>query len=163
MGRDRVARDGQYTEGPIPTGYDLDGDPRLVPSERLVPHLGITAAQMVREIFTRIANGESTMSAECVRLSALGIPRRQRYGGAKGRVIERTNGWDSGSLGAILHTPTQKGAATVDSRRGSVERPAPALVEPAVSERTHAALTRSRSLSKKNAKRDYLLRGLVTC
>src|SRR3954471_19860953 len=35
-GRDRVAAQGQYTGGPIPTGYDLDDGRRLVPSTRIV-------------------------------------------------------------------------------------------------------------------------------
>ena len=42
LGRDRVAAQGQYTGGPIPTGYDLDDERRLVPSDRIVPQLGIT-------------------------------------------------------------------------------------------------------------------------
>jgi site-specific DNA recombinase len=168
LGRDRVVRQGQYTGGPIPTGYDLDDDRRLVPSTRIVAQLGISEADMVRDIFKRIANGESTMNSECARLTALGVPRRQRYGqnrkkGGEGRVIERTNGWDSGSLGKILHNPTYKGGATVESKHGTIDRPAEGLVDADTWERVQAALRRNRRLSKKNAKRDYLLRGLVTC
>ncbi len=32
MGRDRVARLGKWTNGPVPAGYDLDGEGRPVPS-----------------------------------------------------------------------------------------------------------------------------------
>ena len=70
MGRDRVARKGQYTGGPIPFGYDLDADRCLVPSARLVTALGITEADLVRDIFGRVASGETTMNAECNRLTA---------------------------------------------------------------------------------------------
>jgi site-specific DNA recombinase len=163
MGRDRVARQGKYTGGPIPLGYDLDDERRLVPSMRIVPQLGISEAEMVRGIFARIANGESTMNAERARLSALGVPRRQRYGGKTGRVIERTGGWDSGTLSAILHNPTYKGSATVDSRHGTVDRPVTTLVDPETWTRVQAALIRNRTMSRRNAKRDYLLRGLVKC
>lgn len=162
-GRDRVARQGQYTGGPIPTGYNLDDDRRLVPSPRIVSQLGITEADMIRGIFARIANGETTMSAECVRLSSLGVPRRQRYGGKTSRVIERTGGWDTSSLACILHNPTYKGGATVDSRHGALDRPGPALVDAQTWDRAQEALKRNRTLSRKNAKRDYLLRGLVKC
>src|SRR4051812_33120504 len=90
-GRDRVARDGKYTGGPIPLGYDLDGEGRFVPSLRIVSRLGITEAEMVRDIFSRIADGATTLNAERIRLSALGVPRYQRYGGDSGKVIERTD------------------------------------------------------------------------
>jgi len=163
LGRDRVAAQGQYTGGPIPTGYDLDDERRLVPSDRIVPQLGITEADMVRDLFARIANGEATMAAECGRLTALGVQRRQRYGGKTGRVIERTNVWESSALRCILHNPTYKGGATVDSKHGEVDRPAAALVTPEVWDRAQLMLTRNRALSKKNAKREYLLRGLVKC
>src|SRR6266536_1957251 len=103
------------------------------------------------------------MSAECSRLTALGVPRRKRYGGKTARVIEKTRGWDPGSLSVILHNPTYKGGATVDSRHGTLDRPVPALVDVDTWERAQTALTRNRSLSKKNAKRPYLLRGLVKC
>src|SRR3954469_1992707 len=54
-GRDRVARQGQHTGGPIPLGYDLDDDRRLVPSARIVEALGITEAELVRDLFSRVA------------------------------------------------------------------------------------------------------------
>jgi site-specific DNA recombinase len=41
-GRNRIARDGQYTGGPIPIGYDVDKHNRFILSERIVPELGIT-------------------------------------------------------------------------------------------------------------------------
>jgi site-specific DNA recombinase len=163
LGRDRVARKGQYTGGPIPTGYDLDSDRRLVPSARIVPQLGITEADLVRGIFTRIANSETTMSAECGRLNALGVARRKRYGGKSETVIERGQAWEHSALRRILHNPTYKGGATVDSRHGTVERPAAALVDATTWERVQSALIRNRNLSPGNAKRDYLLRGLLRC
>jgi site-specific DNA recombinase len=163
MGRDRVASQGQYTGGAILTGYDLDDERRLVPSARIVPQLAISEADLIRGIFTRIANGESTLGAEAARLTALGIPRRQRYGGDRCKTIERTAGWDRGSLAAIVHNPTYKGCARVRSRHGTIGRPTTALVTPDVWDRAQQALLRNRSLSKKNAKRDYLLRGLVKC
>ena len=79
LGRNRVASDGGYTGGPIPIGYDLDADKRFIASERIVEQLGVTEADMVREIFQRVAGGSSA-KAEAIRLAALGIPNRQRYG-----------------------------------------------------------------------------------
>jgi len=162
-GRDRVARQGQYTGGSIPFGYDLDDDRRLVPSTRVIANLGITEAEVVRDVFSRIATGDGTLTSECGRLTALGVPRARRYGGPKGKVIERTGGWGLSLLAGIVHNPVYKGTAVVESRYGEIERPAPALVASDTWERAQQALTQNRSLSKKNAKNDYLLRGLVTC
>jgi site-specific DNA recombinase len=39
-GRDRVAAQGQYTGGPVPLGYELDANRRLVPSSRVMAALG---------------------------------------------------------------------------------------------------------------------------
>jgi site-specific DNA recombinase len=96
-------------------------------------------------------------------LTRLGVPRYQRYGGAKGKVIARAGGWGISSLGAIVHNPVYKGAGVVDSRYGELERPASVLVDTVTWERAQRALVSNRSLSKKNAKNDYLLRGLVKC
>src|SRR4051812_44464705 len=79
-GRDRVAREGKYTGGVMPVGYDLGEGRRLIPSSRIVPGLGITEAEMVRSLFARIASGETTLASEQTRLNALGVPRFQRYG-----------------------------------------------------------------------------------
>ena len=89
-GRDRVAREGQYTGGPIPTGYDLDDERRLIPSTRVVPQLGVTEPR-----WYGTSSGGSPrarhMSAECIRLTALGIPRRPALRREERRgVIERT-------------------------------------------------------------------------
>ena len=57
MGRDRVARDGKWTGGPVPFGYDLDESGRLVPSRRIVEALGVTEAELIRDLFRRVADG----------------------------------------------------------------------------------------------------------
>ena len=163
MGRDRVARDGRYTGGPIPTGLTLTVDNRFTPSERMMSALGLTEAEFVRDFFRRVADGETTLNAERHRLSALGVPRYQRYGGTNGKVMERTGRWGVSTLSSIIHNPIYKGTGAVHSRHGLLERPAEPLVDPSTWERAQAALTRNRNLAKKNAKRDYLLRGLVTC
>jgi site-specific DNA recombinase len=161
LGRNRVASSGGYTGGPIPLGYDLDEAGRLMLSARNVPQLGMTEAEMVADIFARVANGRATVNGECERLTALGIPRQQRY--PNGRILPGSPAWGLSSLRFIIHNPTYKGAGVVKSRYGQVTRPAPALVDEATWERAQAALLRNRKLSRKNATRTYLLRGLITC
>jgi site-specific DNA recombinase len=82
-GRDRVAKQGRYTGGIVPTGYDLDEAGCLVASERIVPKLGITEAELVRDVFSRIANGETTLTSEAAR--SLRLASRASTGGAARR------------------------------------------------------------------------------
>jgi site-specific DNA recombinase len=161
-GRDRLARDGKYTGGIVPTGYDLDDDGLLVPSARIVPNLGVTEAELVRDIFSRVAHGKTTLQAETARLTALGVPRTYRYGGPQRRTVE-LGVWHSGALASVIHNPTYRGDAVVRSRFGTVSRPAPALVDVGIWERAQLAVARNRKLAPKNAQRSYLLRGLLTC
>src|SRR5262249_11689563 len=64
LGRDRAARNGKWL-GVVPFGYDVDADGSLVPSDRPVAALGITEAELARDVFERIA--------------ALGVPCEKRY------------------------------------------------------------------------------------
>ena len=170
-GRDRVARAGQYTGGPIPFGYDLDEARCYIPSDRLVDGLGITEADIVRQMFERIAYEGSTLYAERARLSALGVPCGKRYpialrkSKAKPKaepVVVRTD-WAISTVDQILHNELYKGAALLDSVNGAVERPSPGLVPAEVWELVQVKLTMNRKLSSRNSTRDYLLRGLPKC
>jgi site-specific DNA recombinase len=171
LGRNRVAGYGQYIGGPIPLGYDVDRANRFIESTRIVPELAMTEAVMVRDLFLRLATGETSLNRECARLTALGIPRVQRYGvnrrknpeATEGVTIERSTGWGLSSLGAVIRNPFYKGQCIVKSRYGQIDRPVPALVDIETWEQAQATLKRNRSLSKKNSKNVYLLRGLVHC
>lgn len=162
LGRDRVAGQGKYTGGPIPFGYDLDDERRLVPSARIVEQFGITEAELVRDIFSRIADGGSTMAAECRRLNSAGVPRVIRYGGKRARTIDRAS-WSHTALTTIVHNPLYRGDDAVASRYGDVARPTEALVDGDVYERAQTATLAARRLSSRPEDRTYHLRGLVRC
>lgn len=55
LGRDRVARNGKWTGGPVPFGYDLDVNEVLIASTRMVEGAGMTEAQVARSAFGPIA------------------------------------------------------------------------------------------------------------
>ena len=78
MGRDRVARDGCYTGGPVPLGLTLTADNRFAPSDRIMGGLGVSEAEYVQRLFARVANGDTTLKAERQRLPGLGLPHRLR-------------------------------------------------------------------------------------
>jgi site-specific DNA recombinase len=162
-GRDRVTANGKWTGGPIPFGYDLDDKGHLIASERCVDTLEVTEAELVADIFARVARGETTINAEYQRLNTLDVPREMRYGGEKSRVRVNARGWQFSSLQQLLHNPIYMGEGVLNSRFGRVACPAPALVDVATWEAAQSAMLRNRTLAMRNAKRDYPLRGLIRC
>ncbi len=161
LGRDRLAKQGVYTGGTLPLGYDLDADRRLIPSERPVPGLGLSEAGLVQEMFRRVYEGGS--AAGVARwLNACGVPRRARYG--TGREVQGSQGkWTVARVADILHCTAYMGEWVLHSRHGTTRRPVPALVSREVWEGVQARLVRNRALAPKNAREYYLLRGLVRC
>jgi site-specific DNA recombinase len=163
MGRNRVAKDGRWTNGPIPFGYDLDQDRRLVPSTRIVPGLDMTEAEAARDIFERIADGSTTVE-ESRRFNALGVPTARRYSGnVTVKPEAAAKNWLPSRLNYMIRSTVYKGVHVFKSKSGPIERDVPALVDVATWERAQIQLQRNRSLPKGNEKRVYLLRGLITC
>jgi site-specific DNA recombinase len=190
LGRDRVAKLGKWTGGPIPLGYDLDSAGTLVPSSRLVPTLNITEAELARSIFTRIASGSSATS-ESLRLNLAGVPCSRRYAPNKKnriptptpdtrprsvrqatRIIRSTEGtevvgsglWGDSRILGMIHSPLYyTGVHVLKSRSGIVERPATPLVSAEVWQRANDQLTLNKKRAKRNAQHFYPLRGLIMC
>jgi site-specific DNA recombinase len=122
LGRDRVARNGKWTGGVVPLGYDLDTEGGLVPSTRRIEEVDMTEAELVRDLFQRIAAG-GTASAECYRLNALGVTTARRYG--NGKVVDIGAAWQPARLSKVLKNTVYFGVHTMNSQRGGIERAAP--------------------------------------
>jgi site-specific DNA recombinase len=168
QGRDRVARAGKWTGGPIPLGYDQGPDGCLVPSQRPVPALctpdrPVTEADLAREIFRRVAEGSSAL-AEAKRLNALNVPCARRYGGPKNAVVTAGGTWEPSRLRYMLKNPLYAtGVHRLRARDGAVERPVPPLITEATWRRALAQLATNRKMTAREGERRYLLRGLVHC
>ncbi|MBI3966621.1 MAG: recombinase family protein [Chloroflexi bacterium] len=158
LGRDRVARTGEWLIATVPLGYDvIDG--RLAPSDRLVQGAAVTEADLVRDLFARIAGGSTTV-AEARRLNTLGVPSQKRTL----TKVERDGGiWRPDRIRYTIRNTAYRGQHTINSGHGRVERDVVPLVSPELWQAANERLTKNRSLSTKNAKRRYLLRGLVRC
>jgi site-specific DNA recombinase len=160
LGRDRVARSGKWTNGPIPFGYDLDADGFLVPSGRLVEGLDLSEAEIARSVIHRIADGSSTV-IEARRLNDFGVPTLRRYAG--GAVVTVGDTWLPSRINQMVKNPVYAGTHVLKSKTGPIERSVPPLVARLTWAQAQEQLTRNRALSTRNAKRFYLLRGLVRC
>jgi site-specific DNA recombinase len=161
VGRLLKAREGKWAYGPIPYGFDFDDAMRPVPSQRLVSSIGKTEADIVREIFENIANGSSAIQ-EAARLNQYGVPPTSRY--SPKRNVQHAPLWRSNRITYMLHNTAYKGILTIRSQsKGTQTIEIPALVDEVTWRRANDQLKRNRQLSKKNAKRFFLLRGLIVC
>ena len=152
-GRTRAWSHGKHM-GTIPYGYDITDDFSFVVEEE---------AALVREIIANVAAG-ATLYSEAKRLNDLGIPSP----GHKYRTKPRKRGpsWWHSTVREIVQQRAYAGIHEVKINGGAerIERPVPAIVEPALQENAQAALTENKRYSGGKAqRRDYLLRGLVWC
>jgi hypothetical protein len=127
-GRDRVTQNGKWINGPIPLGYTVTEEKHLIASQRWVEQVGLTEADMMRDLYQRIANGSSGV-AEAARLQALGVPLTRYYSNGKSHTSER-NKWHSKRITATIQNSVYKGIHTFKSRFGEITREVPALVSP---------------------------------
>ena len=180
QGRDRVAREGRWTGGPLPYGLDV---PPLVPvpaegeegagkrrrkntsrplvrSTVLVPEAGEhwTEADVIYDVHVRLADGSSVV-AECGRLNALGVPGGRKYPDGP----RRRGPWTPAGLRRMIHSEIYIGRRVLKSKRGTIVHAVPPIVTPELRAAALAQLAANRTLPKANARRRYLLRGLVVC
>jgi site-specific DNA recombinase len=159
-GRDRYLRQGQWLQGPVPFGYDLDEHRCLIPSEQLVPHLNKTEAQIVREMFQRIADGGTCLS-EAVRLNALEVPTTRRY--ANGKTHARTPHWPRYTVYNLLRNPVYKGTHVIRAKTQAIEREVPPLISLELWDRVQARLLENKSLPTYKGRPQALLAGKLRC
>lgn len=162
LGRDRLVQACKWLGGPIPRGYCVDADGFLLPSERLIAPLGLTEADMMRDLYQRLANGSSGV-AEAARLQALGVPFTRYYRNGASSTTAAATHWRSTKVTTLIQSTIYKGIHTFKSRFGPITREVPALVSPALWDAANAQIQRNRALPKTNATRVYLLRGLIRC
>jgi site-specific DNA recombinase len=158
-GRDRVAKSGKWTDGLIPYGYTVDTTGHLIPSLRVVEALGLTEAEVVRDLFARLAAGSSSV-IEARRLNALRVPTTRYYSNGTPRAGTK---WHPGPVAGIIANPTYRGLHVYQSRNGAIAREVPSLVDAALWDQANLQIARNRHLPRGNATRLYLLRGLITC
>jgi len=174
-GRDQVAGEGRFLNGPVPFGYEVVND-RLAPSTRVVEQLGCTEAELVMQIYQRIADGESAMSV--VRwLRACGVPSIRRYfNKRKERYHEEVRPhWQHSRVRAMLHSPiyyghrvlnhAKPGAGRLNGQLARIEQSIPPLVSRQLWDRAGEAMRGH--VSNFNTATDdgfvYLLTGKLIC
>ena len=172
-GRERVAREGKFVNGAVPFGFEVDRAGFLVPSERVLPGLGMTEADAVREIFRRVAGGQSCY-AVADWLSAAGVPSvRRLHNKEHHRTIDVTRDsrvgsyvgvWTNRRVWETIRNSVHKGMRTLRFGLSVVEQQdGTALVEPELWELANARMRGNNRWSGEHDGWIYLLSNLIVC
>jgi site-specific DNA recombinase len=139
--------------GCIPFGYDVNegnlGGGFVVVEEE---------ARIVREIVANVAGG-ATLYSEAKRLNDEGEPSPGRK--YRGRPRKHGPAWCDSTVRGIVTQSAYGGVHIVKARGGPIERPVPAIVEPALQQQALARLEQNKRYSGGRKGRNYLLRGFV--
>lgn len=139
----------------------MDEQGCLTPSTRLVDVAGMTEAEVVQDVFQRMAAGGTTSVAEANRFNALGIPTTRYH--TNGTARKAGQRWYPTRIAQMIACETYRGVHIYASRFGTITRDVPKLVKADLWAQANAQLQANRKLPKGNASRRYLLRGLITC
>jgi len=178
-GRARVAGEGSFINGPIPFGYDVVGQV-MVPSNHLLDGLGCTEAEFVRQMYERVATGESARALWSWLVRA-GIPSVHRYYSkqAQRHSVKSYPQWEYPRVRTILRSTTYYGRRVLKYSRpdgvGRLKNKGPALepvvqnVPPLVSRELWDRVERAMQGHTSNFNRGqnerfvYLLSGKLVC
>jgi len=170
----RVAEAGVWLGGIVPFGYRKVGEARhaqLVISEDAIPGLSMSEAGVIREVFRMAAVERKSCRVIADRLNQLRIPcayvRDDRLT-LRGKRKQRTSGiWRAGRIRGLITNKTYMGVHEFGKRsvsgRPVILRQVTAIVGEEVWLKAQANLKSHLLFSSRNAKNQYLLRGLIKC
>jgi site-specific DNA recombinase len=171
-GANRAARKGKWLGGIVPYGYRVNEDGYLEISEEPIPGKpDMTEAGVVRLIYSLTVDHEWSTIKIADYLNSLQIPPSYVRDGRKvkrGKRKENTAGiWRPSRIRNMIINPTYKGVHEYGKRskkeREIIVREVPAIVSPEVWERAQQVLKENQIEAMRNARRQYLLRGLIKC
>jgi len=185
-GTNRVARLGKWLGGIVPYGYFVDEDKNLVISLKKISKSNHSEAEVIKMIYEWIGKEGFSTLVVARRLNAMNIPPHytkdnrkfykpsqnlkpsERELEGKGKRKVNTSGlWHPHRIGNLVKNTTYKGIHCYGKRskkpREIIEREVPAIVLPELWSKAQETLKNNFLWSKRNTKREYLLRGLIKC
>jgi site-specific DNA recombinase len=170
----RVAEAGVWLGGIVPFGYRKVGETRhahLVISEDPIAGLVMSEADVIRAVFRMAAVERKSCRVVADKLNQLRIPcayvRDDRLT-LRGKRKQRTSGiWRAGRIRGLITNKTYMGIHEFGKRsvsgRPLILRQVTAIVSEEVWLKAQANLRSHLLFSPRNAKNQYLLRGLIKC
>jgi site-specific DNA recombinase len=172
LGAERTAREGKYLGGIVAYGYRVADGYLSIDDQDCIPGFDITPAELVRRMYSLCANQKYTTLKIAEYFNAVGYPplyTRQNRRVKKRERKEKTSGlWTPGRIRNMLVNPVYKGCGSYGKRsdkkaREIIEYPVPAIVSAEIWEQARQVLKNNQIEAMKNAKEQYLLRGLIKC
>lgn len=151
LGKKRALREGRWPGGTPPFGYYIF-DKRLL--------INSSEAAVVKNIYRTYCDGGMSTGAIADYLNSIGVPSP---GKSKGNKKEIKNGWHRSRIWSILTQPAYLGTFIFKTKEGNVELKCPAIIPENLWEKAQGILRNNFINSRRNAKRDYLLRGIIKC
>jgi site-specific DNA recombinase len=169
-GANRAARAGKWLGGIVPFGYTLE-EGCLAISETTIPGLEMSESDVVRMIYRLMVEQKMSTIKIASYLNALGVPPAYALAGrqvSRGKRKEKTAGvWNPGRIRNMLVNTTYMGVHHYGKRskkeREVIAREVPAIVPEDLWEQAQQVLHENQIEATRNARRQYLLRGLVKC
>jgi site-specific DNA recombinase len=170
-GANRAARSGKWLGGIVPYGYMVNAEGFLEVSEEPLPGLDMSEADVVRLIYRLIAEQRYSTIRVADYLNSLGVPPSYKKDGRKvkrGKRKENTAGvWNPGRIRNMIVNTTYKGIHQYGKRtkkqREIITREVPAIITEEQWAKAQQILKDNRIEADRNARRKYLLRGLIKC
>lgn len=170
----RMAEAGAWMGGIVPFGYRKTGEKRtakLVVSEDPIPGVDMSEADVIREVFRMAAVERKSCRLIADRLNQLRIPcaysRDDRLVLRGKRKLKTSGVWRPGRVRMLLHNKTYMGIHEFGKRnrakREIVARPVPAIITEETWQKAQKTMKANFLFCAKNARRQYLLRGLIKC
>jgi len=185
-GTNRLAKTGKWLGGITPYGYKVV-DGFLQPNENPLPNSDLAEAEVIRMIYKWI--GEDGLSTHKVaeKLNSMNIlphyskdgrelympPQNQtkfsieEYDLRGKRKVKTTGKWHPNRIGNLVKNTTYMGIHNYGKRSNNQREIIERKVSPIVSEelwhKAQETLRNNTRWSKRNTKREYLLRGLIRC
>lgn len=157
-GRRRKAREGYWTGGSTPLGYTT--------SEGML-EIDEYEAAIIRRIFQLYTEERMSSWKIAKLLNAEQVPTHSGLRGkaSKDSRIISPNHWDNSRVGKIIQNETYAGTRHFGKKgnKGIILQSVPPVVSRDTWEKAQALRAANKTNSLRNAKRLYLLRGLLTC
>lgn len=173
-GANRAARAGKWLGGIVPYGYCIEyhgDDGYLAVDDEPLPGLDMSEADVINMIYQMSAARGLSCIAIADYLNAIGVPPSYAKDGRKvkrgKRKVNTAGIWRPSRIRNMIVSTTYKGVHEYGKRstknREIIEREVPAIVGEGTWDRAQQTLKSNQLEATRNAKRQYLLRGLVKC
>lgn len=170
-GANRAARKGKWLGGIVPYGYRVNDEGYLEINEDPLPGMDMSEADVVRLIFRLIAEQRYSTIRVADYLNSIGVPPAYKKDGRKvkkgKRKVNTAGVWTPSRIRNMIVNTTYKGihlyGKRTNKQREIITREVPAIVSSDQWEKAQKVLKDNHLEAMRNAKRKYLLRGLIKC